>query len=56
MFFEYCLGCCDYSIVHLSGESLNSDEEEEDHDLFVNPNRPPPLSVESSSSDSEVED
>ena len=42
-----------------SNRSLNSGDEEEDNcDLFVNPNRPPPFDVELSSgeSSSEAED
>ena len=42
-----------------SNRGLNSGDEEEDNcDLFVNPNRPPPFDIESSSgeSSSEVED
>ena len=41
-----------------SNGSLNSGDDEDDSDLFVNPNRPPPLDLESSTeeSSSEVED
>ena len=52
-----------YRVVHdpvSSNGSLNSgdEEKEDDGDLFVNPNRPLPLDVKSSSgeSSSEVED
>ena len=38
-------------------DESSSGEEEDDSDLFVNPNRPPPLGVESSEdSSSEAED
>ena len=41
----------------MNDESNSEEEEEDDSDLFVNPNRPPPLDVESSEdSSSEAED
>lgn len=46
-----------HSEVTVNDESNSVEEEEDDSDLFVNPNRPPPLDVESSEdSSSEAED